>query len=67
MHVVVAQLRRVEAKEVAVEALSEASLLGLDRQQRVDLERGPSGHDGLFDGIYHLAPAGLEDALDVPA
>ena len=65
VHVVVAQLRRVVAKEVAVEALSEASLLVLNKHQRVDGERGRSGHDGLLDGICLLALGALEDGLAV--
>ena len=65
-HVIVAQLWRVEAKEVAAEALSDASLLGLDKQQRVVIERGSGGHDGLFDGLSLLALAGLVDILEVP-
>ena len=59
MRVVVAQLRRVEAKEAAGEALSEDSLLGLNKQGRVDGERGCGGHDRLFDGLCLLAMAGL--------
>ena len=47
--VVVAQLRPVEAKEIAVEAFSEAALLGVDKQQHVDVEHGSGGHDGLLD------------------
>ena len=39
-HVIVAQLQRGVAKEAAGEALSEASLLVLIKQQRVDGERG---------------------------
>ena len=38
--VAVAQLWHVVAKEVAIEALSETSLLALDKQHRVDGERG---------------------------
>ena len=65
-HVVAAQLRHVVAKEVAVEALSEASILGLDNQGRVDGERGPSGHGGLLEGLCPLARVGLHDVLEVP-
>ena len=51
---------------MAVETLSEASLPGLDKQQRVDVERERGGHDGLFYGLCLLARAGLEDVLEVP-
>ena len=37
---VVTHLRHVVAKAVAVEALSEASILALNKQQRIDGERG---------------------------
>ena len=56
---VVAHLRHVVAKAVAVEALSEASLLSLNKQQQVDGERGGGGHGGLLDGLCILAKADL--------
>ena len=55
-----------KAKEVAVIAFSEASLLGLDKQQRVVVERGSGGHDELLDGLSLLSLAGLVDILEVP-
>ena len=51
---------------MAVETLSEASLPGLDKQQRVDVERERGGHDGLLDGLCLLALTGPEDVLGVP-
>ena len=61
VHVVVDQLWHVEAKEVAVEALSEASRLGLDKQGRVDGERRRGSHGGLLDVLCLLALTGLVD------
>ena len=53
-HVVAAQLRHVVVKEVVAEAFSEASLIGFNKQQRVDGERGRGSHGGLLDGIRLL-------------
>ena len=61
---VVTHLRHVVAKAVAVEALSEASILALNKQQRIDGERGRGGHDRLLDGICFLARVCLEDVLE---
>ena len=65
MHVVVAQLWRVEAREMAVVVLSGTSLLGLEKQQRVDGERGAAVMMGCL-MEFAFSPGGLEDGLEVP-
>ena len=66
MQVIVAKMQHVGVREAAAEALSDAALLGLDKHQRVDVERGCGGHDGVHDGLCLPVMAGLEDVLEVP-
>ena len=63
--VIVAQLQHVEAKEGAVVALSEASLLGLDKHGRIDGERGRGGRDCCLRPLPSR-PGGSGGVLEVP-
>ena len=64
--VAVAQLRHVVAKEVAVEALSEASLLAPDKQGALKVNAGVAVMVGCLMAFAFSPRAGRDVVLEVP-